>query len=243
VMAGEDLGPLKYRWLLFDADGTLFDYDRAEATALERTFGQMGLVFDPSYARTYRQINEHIWRQFEQHKISQQRLRPRRFELLFESAGIGSDSEAFSVRYLRNLAEASQLIDGAKEIVASLCGNVSLIIVTNGLKDVQRSRLARSVIGKCFADIVISEEVGVAKPDPAIFEVAFERMGKPPKEDVLMVGDSLASDIRGGNNYGIDTCWFNPRGQTPDPGVAIQYEIRDLRELLSVVGIPEGWGD
>jgi 2-haloacid dehalogenase len=231
---------MKYEWLLFDADGTLFDYDRAEAVALERTFGQMGLDFDPGYARTYRQINEDVWLQFERGKISQQRLRTRRFELLFDTAGIGSDPEAFSVRYLRNLAEGSQLVDGAWETVARLYGNVGLMLITNGISEVQRPRFTRAALNEYFADLVISEEVGAAKPDPAIFEVAFERMGRPSKEGVLMIGDSLTSDIRGGNNYGIDTCWFNPRGETPGPGLEIQYEIRDLRDLLTVVGMLKG---
>jgi 2-haloacid dehalogenase len=114
------------------------------------------------------------------------------------------------------------------------------MIITNGLRDVQRPRIAKSAIGGCFAGVVISEEVGASKPDGRIFEVAFERMGCPRKEDVLIVGDSLSSDMQGGSDYGIDTCWFNPQKKPRDPDVEIDYEIRDLRELLALVEVADG---
>jgi 2-haloacid dehalogenase len=226
---------VKYKWFLFDADGTLFDYDKAEGEALKRTFEAFGLAFEESHTATYRRINSEIWLQFEHGKISQERLRAKRFELLFEALRVGCDPEAFSARYLRNLAEGSELIDGAEEVVRSLQAQARLMIITNGLADVQRPRFARSTIGDCFVDIVISEEVGAAKPHEKIFDVAFEKMDGPKKEDVLIVGDSLTSDIKGGNNYGIDTCWFNPRRQPRDGNVEIRHEIAALRELLDLV--------
>ncbi len=231
---------MKYEWLLFDADGTLFDYDRAEATALQRTFEQAGQRFEPAFGKVYRRINHQIWLDFERGRISQARLRAARFERLFDAIGIELDVADFSRRYLENLAQGTYLVDGAQGVVAALHGRVGLMLITNGIGEVQRPRFASSALRDYFADLVISEEVGVAKPDPAIFDVAFEKMGRPSKEDVLMIGDSLTSDIRGGNNYGIDTCWFNPRGRAPDQDVEIRYEIRDLRELLGVIGAPEG---
>ena len=226
---------MKYKWLLLDADNTLFDYDKAEAAALQRTFEQFGHKLQPEYVVAYRRINHEIWRQFEQGKISQDRLRPRRFELLFETIHIDSDPVKFSVTYIRNLAEAAYLIDGAEKVVKSFVGRVGLVLITNGLKEVQRSRLAKSTIGDCFSAIVISDEIGASKPDSKIFKVAFERMGNPKKEDVLIVGDSLSSDIKGGNEYGIDTCWFNPARLARDQDVEIRYEIRHLDELRGIV--------
>ncbi|MCP4535587.1 MAG: noncanonical pyrimidine nucleotidase, YjjG family [Chloroflexi bacterium] len=228
---------MKYKWLLLDADNTLFDYDKAEATALQRTFEQFGHKFEPAYAKAYRRINHKIWLQFEQGQISQDRLRTRRFELLFEAVEIESDPVKFSVTYIQNLAKGAYLIDGAEQVVKSLVGRVGLMLITNGLKEVQRSRLARSTIADCFSDVVISDEIGVAKPEVGIFQVAFERMRNPKKADVLIVGDSLTSDIKGGNAYGIDTCWFNPDRLVCDQDVEIQYEIRRLDELRAIVGI------
>lgn len=226
---------MKYKWLLLDADGTLFDYDSAEARALERTFTELGCGYEPGFAEAYREINREIWLEFEQAKISQGRLRTRRFELLFRALQLECDPETFSAKYLKALADGSELVDGAETVVRALHGQVGLVIITNGLQDVQRPRFAKSAISGCFAEIIISEEVGAAKPDKEIFDVAFERMNQPRKEEVLIVGDSLSSDIRGGNNYGIDTCWFNPGRKPRELDVEIDYEIADLSELLSLV--------
>lgn len=226
---------MKYKWVLFDADGTLFDYDQAEATALEKTFAQTGPRFESSYIETYRQINERIWLEFEQGKISQARLRIKRFEQFLERINIEADPAKFSQRYLWHLADSSDLIEGAEETVSALYGQIGLVIITNGLQDVQRPRLAKSVISNYLADVVISEEVGAAKPDKKIFDVAFSRMGNPRQEEVLIVGDSLTSDIKGGNNYGIDTCWFNPRQRLCNLDVEILYEISHLSEIVSIV--------
>jgi 2-haloacid dehalogenase len=233
---------MRYKWLLLDADGTLFDYDRAEARALERTFTELGCGYEPRYAETYRRINGEIWHEFEQGKISQARLRTRRFELLFRTLQLECDPEIFSARYLKALAEGSELMDGAEEVVRALHGKVGLVIITNGLQEVQRARFANSAISDCFAEIVISEEVGAAKPDKEIFDVAFERMNQPRKEDVLIVGDSLSSDIRGGNIYGIDTCWYNAGQKPRELDVEVDYEIMDLAELLSLVDGARGRG-
>ena len=223
---------MKYKWLLFDADGTLFDYDKAEGIALMSTFEALGLAYEARYAQVYRRINGEIWLDFENGKISQERLRTKRFELLFDAVEIDCDPGEFSRRYLANLALGTDLIEGAEDVVKSLHGRVGLLLITNGLVDVQRPRFARSTVGQYFSDVVISEEVGAAKPDTAIFEVAFAKMGFPKKEDVLIVGDSLTSDIKGGQNYGIDTCWFNPGRNPRDSDVVAHYEIGELEELL-----------
>lgn len=230
-------GAVHYEWLLFDADGTLFDFDRAEQIALQVTFEQFGHEFEPAYIQVYRRINKAIWSEFEQGRISQVDLRASRFRRLFGAIGVEAQAEPFGARFLENLALSTDLIEGAEEVVRALYGRVGLVIVTNGLHEVQRPRLARSVIGQYFSDLVISEEVGAAKPDPSFFDAAFQRMGGPEKETVLVVGDSLTSDILGANNYGIDACWFNPDGRHCHLDVEIRHEIRDLSELLVLTGV------
>lgn len=226
---------MSYKWLLLDADGTLFDYDRAETEALEWTFEQLGYKFQEEYIKAYRQINEQIWLDFEQGEIAPERLKVQRFELLFEAIGAELDAETFSERYLKNLALGTTLIEGAEKTVRSLYGEVGMVLITNGLAEVQRTRLAGSTIGRYFEDVVISEEIGASKPDRRIFDVAFERMGNPEKEEVLIVGDSLTSDMRGGSEYGIDTCWYNPEGRARELQIAIRYEIHSLDELVGIV--------
>ena len=116
-------------------------------------------------------------------------------------------------------------------MVRGLHGRAKLALITNGLKAVQRPRFAASALSEYFDVIVISEEEGVAKPDLRIFDIAFTRMGWPAKSDVLIVGDSLTSDIKGGSDYGIDTCWFNPNGNPRHLDMQIRYEIQHLSEL------------
>jgi len=226
---------MRYRWLLLDADGTLFDYDKAEATALKRAIEQVGYQFQAKYLEAYREINRQIWLDFEQGKISQDRLKTRRFEQLFGAVGIAGDARVFSDRYLTYLGECSDLIEGAQEVVEKLYGQLKMVIITNGLAAVQKPRFARSAICEYFTDIVISEEVGASKPDSRIFDEAFRKMGNPGKEEVMIVGDSLTSDMRGGSDYGIDTCWYNPQGRECPEDISIRFDIRSLSELIGVV--------
>lgn len=228
---------MKYRWILFDADGTLFDYSKAEEQALEKTFVAFGLRFEADHLELYRRINHRVWLLLEGGEVTLSELKVRRFAQLLDAAGLEGDPATFSARYLKGLAEGTQLLDGAEPLVHGLRDRIGMVILTNGLKDVQRPRLAGAGFDGCFHDVVISEEVGAAKPDPEIFDVAFSRMGHPGKEEVLMVGDSLTSDIQGGSDYGIDTCWFNPEAKPPETEANITYEIRQLSEVVGIVGI------
>lgn len=224
-----------YHWLLFDADGTLFDYDLAEAKALEGAFRDYDIPFDSRVAENYREINHQIWIDFEKGLVTAEALRVLRFERLFASLQVSMAPGLFSERYLLHLSQASDLMDGAEKVLRTLLDSYQLAIITNGLKDVQRPRLARSKIRDCFKGLFISEEMGVAKPDPRFFDIALERIGRPPRHKVLVIGDSLTSDIQGGNNAGIDTCWFNPSGVQAAAGFPAVYEIRRLEDLLPLL--------
>lgn len=222
---------MKYDVVLFDADGTLFDFERAETYALEAAFRDSGLAYKPSYLHDYSTVNREAWRQFERGEITNAELRVVRFERFCERAGVEEDPQRLSARYLSRLAETSFLIEGASEVVRELSGRCRLAIVTNGLTEVQRGRFGRSPISSHFEQIIISEEVGSQKPDPSIFAYTLERMGLRDKTTVLMVGDSLSSDIQGGVNFGIDTCWFNPSAQPLPAGGGPTHVVGDLAEV------------
>ena len=226
---------MKYQWLLFDIDGTLLDFDRAEANALKFTFDQIGHPFEPSYFDVYKEINARLWELLEAGRVSSEELRTRRFSQLLEAIQLQQDPDGMADRYLDNLARQAIPMDGAQEVVSTLSELARMMLITNGLKDVQRPRLRRSPIGGYFEDIVISEEVGVAKPHPRIFEEAFRRMQQPAKEEVLIIGDSLSSDIKGGLDFGIDTCWLNVKGRPADPSIPSVYEIQRLTDLLPIL--------
>jgi 2-haloacid dehalogenase len=226
---------MKYKWLLFDADGTLFDFNSAEASALCKALGQFGVPYTPERLTTYQRINNQLWRELENGLITPGVLGVRRFELFFEELQLDLSPHSFSQAYLEQLGTCSELIAGAVEILQTLHTRYKLAIVTNGLKAVQRSRLACSPIRDYIAEMVISEEVGAAKPDLAIFDAAFERIGRPLKSEALMIGDSLTSDIEGGYRYGIDTCWYNPTNQSQSVGLDITYQIGSLSELADLL--------
>jgi 2-haloacid dehalogenase len=225
---------MKYKWILFDADNTLFDYDAAELGALSSTFEALGRPLLPEHLAAYRYINHQNWQAYERGEITQAILRTRRFEQFLAALGLDEEPLPVSRQYLYHLGNRTDLIASAAEVVEALYGRVGLMILTNGLKDVQRSRLGQSEIGRYFSDIIISEEVGFAKPDGRIFDAAFEAMGRPQKTEVLIVGDSLTSDIQGGLDYGIDTCWFNPGGRPNTLGREVGFEIGRLVELLEI---------
>jgi len=222
----------RYQWLLFDADGTLFDFDRAEVAAFEQAFGLISVRFEPSYLATYQRINQTLWQAVEREEIKPAIVKLRRFELLLEAIGVDISAVKLSDTYVECLAARAELIEDASEVLQALHGKYRIAILTNGLQAVQRGRLARSVIRDHIADIIISEEIGFVKPAKEFFDIALSRIGNPPIREVLMIGDSWTSDIQGAVQYGIDACWYNP-GKKPRPSSPeITREIASLSELV-----------
>ncbi|WP_342566347.1 YjjG family noncanonical pyrimidine nucleotidase [Paenibacillus sp. FSL R7-0345] len=226
---------MKYDVILFDADDTLFDYGMAEGQAFLNVFTHFGLPAGAQeYADSYQEINRALWADLEAGQITSAALRVERFNRLFVRHNLQYNPEEFSAAYLRFLGEGTFLIQGAVELCGALEG-CRLAIITNGFRDVQLSRIKGSPLAETFEQIIISEEAGHQKPGAGIFDYAFDKLGISDKSRVLIVGDSLTSDIRGGINYGIDTCWFNPLAKTNSAGVTPTYEIRELSELLDIV--------
>jgi 2-haloacid dehalogenase len=224
-----------YPWLCFDADNTLFDFKQAEVSAFRRTLEFLGMPYSTETLELYQRINAELWRALERHEITPADLRTRRFGLLLDAAKLGGSPEQMSQVYIQQLAQCADLVDGAEEVLAAVRPNCRIAIVTNGLQAVQTGRLSHSTIAKYVDELIISEAVGAAKPHAAFFDAAFVRMGHPPKSDVLVIGDSLSSDIQGGVDYGLDTCWFNPAADPRPADLPITYEIRHLCELLELI--------
>ena len=224
---------MKYLWLLFDADDTLFDYPKAEAKALHWTFEQAGLSYQSDYLAVYHKYNQQVWREFEQGLLTPLELRTKRFDLLFSEIGLVTDSQFFSPLYLKNLARGSDLFEGAAETLQTLSEYHHIALVTNGLADVQRPRLENSSIHALIEKIFISEEIGAAKPDRAFFELVFKEIGNPDRSEVLIIGDSLTSDMQGGIQSGLDTCWVNPSQKTT--ALPVTYQIQRLPELIPLL--------
>ena len=224
----------KYKWILFDADDTLFDYGAAEHCALKMTLEGFNINVSPEILQRYNQINGDLFRKLEKDLISSTELRTTRFEMLLSEFGLALDAKLLSRQYLGNLSKSARLFPNAIETVHDLAQHFKLAIVTNGLAEVQRARFNTSRIKGYFEDFIISEEIGATKPSNEFFKIAFEKIGNPQKCEVSIVGDSLTSDMKGGIDFGIDTCWYNPRKLPKPHDLEINYEIHEIAELLDI---------
>jgi 2-haloacid dehalogenase len=223
----------KYRGFLLDADNTLLDYDRAESEALEETLDEAAPLAERSQARAaYREINGGWWRRYEQGAVTAAALKVGRFADLMEALHLGGDAAAVARGYLARLGSKAYPLPHADQVVRELSRGARLAMVTNGLTDVQKGRLERTGWAACFTAVIISEELGVAKPDPAFFGAALDALAMRP-EEILCVGDNPVSDVGGALAAGIDACWYSPAGAPwPGPASPPTLVIRDLRELL-----------
>lgn len=226
---------MKYSWLLFDADGTLFDFDKSQAKALERTFAGLELEFHKEYHAIYTDVNLKMWRQREQGLIGVKEIKTKRFEIFFNEIAIKADFQKAGKDYLYFLSQGSHLLDGAEELVQELHQVFKMVLLTNGLTSVQRPRFKMSPITRYFKEVIISEEVGFSKPDKKIFDLTFKLIGYPPKEEVVIIGDNLGSDILGGLNYGIDSVWYNPGKINHTKEIKPLYEVSDFKQLRKLL--------
>ncbi|GKV68700.1 noncanonical pyrimidine nucleotidase, YjjG family protein [Sporosarcina sp. NCCP-2716] len=222
---------MKYDVFLFDLDDTLLEFETGERNAFKRAFTEAGLAEGlDAYRSEYRAISNVLWRELEEGKATMAELKVNRFRQLFAKFGISLDADEFSEAYLEQLGKEAHLIDGVIDMLDSL-GDARLAIVTNGFVKAQIARIACSPLNRRFEVILSSEEAGYQKPRPEIFHAALDRLGVTDKSRVLMTGDSLTSDIRGGNRFGIDTCWYNPNGLENETDAVPTYEIASWNEF------------
>jgi 2-haloacid dehalogenase len=226
-----------FKKLLFDADDTLLDFKVGEEEALKLVFQEYGYPFNHEIANSYERINMELWRQFEQGKIDRDTVIYSRFGLLFQEIGVQDDGIAFEDCYQELLGMQHFLIDGAIDLVERLSKDYDLYIVTNGVTRTQLRRLKDSGLDRYMRRIFVSEETGYQKPKMEFFDYCFARIPEFDPSKALIIGDSLSSDIRGGNNAGIATCWFNPMKVKNTSDVVIDYEIEKLSQIYDILGI------
>ena len=222
-----------YRGFLIDADDTIFDFNRCEREALIETVGKASPMYSADeIVSKYHSINMPLWRAFENGKINSHEINTERFILLCRVLDLKINSDRLAADYLNSLSQKSYLFRNVLPVLEKLSRKASLYLITNGFASVQKGRLARAGIEIFFSGALISEEVGLAKPDPRFFWEAAKRIFLSPHE-ILCVGDDPSTDIRGGYLSGMDTCWYmhKPRiypMDEPEP----DYTITDFRELL-----------
>jgi len=229
----------RYGTVLFDLDHTIFDFDSSELAAFAAAMSLLGLAEATPHFATYQTLNHAMWAAAERGEMRSTDIRNLRFQRLVEQLDVPADEVLIgnvSDTFVSGLGTHGDLFPHARAVLETLAGCVRLGLISNGLGEVVHARLDRLGIRGLFDTVVVSSEAGVSKPNPRIFEIALTQLGDPPRESVLMVGDSLSSDVAGGQAAGIDTCWYNPAsrplGEAPPP----THQVATLSEIVGVVG-------
>lgn len=221
---------MKYQWILFDADETLFSFN--SFLGLKAMLIRYGIDFTANDYDAFQAVNKPLWVAYQNKEIRAEDLQRIRFQQLAEQTG--QDPLVLNQQLMAEMALVSQPLTDTMAMLKALHGKVKMAIITNGFNALQQKRLENTQTTPFFEHVIASETVGVAKPDPYIFEFAFAQLGEIDKRRVLMVGDTLSSDIQGGINVGIDTCWFNPEGSMNETIIRPTYEIRSMLELIPI---------
>ena len=230
----------RYDYVLFDADHTLYDFDRAEYRALGQTLEAFGYPSDQETPSCYQSINNDLWARLNRGEVEQSWLLVERFAAFMRAMGGDHDPAEMNRDYLTRLAEGGDLFPGAEDLCRALAPHCTLAIVTNGVASAQHGRFRRSPLHTLFSYVFISEEVGWAKPDPRFFEAVLRTMDIRDRSRAVVVGDNLISDIGGGNAAGLDTIWYNPGRFSPWAPAIPTWEAADYDTIRAILLPEEG---
>ncbi len=225
----------KYTTLLFDADQTLLDFHRSEHEAVTDCLKAFSVPTDDQTIAKYSEINTMYWKMLERGEIEKNKLYSERWRAFAEHYGYDIDAEKISELYLEKLSEKAYVLDGAEELCQTLSEHCRLYIITNGNKKVQNGRMGKLALSDLFIDRFVSEEIGFEKPSVEYFNIVKSRIPNFDPKTTLVIGDSLTSDIQGGINAGLDTCWYNPQGKSAPEGMNITYIVNKLSEIEDIV--------
>lgn len=222
---------MRYNWVLFDADETLFSFN--SYLGLTAMLKRYGIHFTHEDYDAFQAVNKLLWVAYQNNEITAEDIQMRRFAKLSKQTGVHQIQ--LNQELMAEMAKVSKPLDGVMEMLEALYPEVKMGIITNGFTELQQQRLQNTQTEKFFDIVVVSEQIGVAKPDRKVFDYAFSLMDDLDKTKILMVGDTLASDILGGYNSGIDTCWFNHTNMANDTKIQPTYEIKNMHELVGIV--------
>ena len=219
--------------LLFDADGTLFDFHAAEACALDQLMESCNIIDKENAIQIYHRINSALWKRIEEGTLTQSRLKIQRFEEFIEEMKLDFSAETLAQMFMDNLSKGTQLIDYAYETMEILSQKYDCHIVTNGITYIQKNRMANSSLRPFIKELFISEEMQVSKPDPKYFDLVKEKLHVSDEDMLIVIGDSLSSDMQGALLSNLKSIWYNPNHQTTD--LQLDAVISDLRELENII--------
>ena len=225
---------MRYQYLLIDNDNTIMDFNAAEKKALYDVLTAYGLPNDDATCRLYHEINDAQWKALERGETTQAKLKVERYRQLLAKLGrTDISAETISADYEKNLAHHPDLLPGADEFIRALHGKIKIALVSNGVSAIQRGRLSKCPLTPLFDAIVVSEEVGAAKPDPKPLLIAMEQLGCTDKSQAVMMGDSLSADVAAAINAGVDSIFFSLKGKTSDKATYTVFNYEDALKLLT----------
>lgn len=223
--------------ILWDFDNTLLNFDVAEKASILSTFEKFNLgICTSQMLKRYEKINKEYWHMIEDKKIDKQTALVKRYEDFFIEYGIDKKiAKDFNDEYTKALSNTIEYVENSFELVSSLKGKYKQYIVSNGAKNVQTVRMKKSNFDKIVDGTFISDIVGAEKPNIEFFDYVFDKIKVTDKSEVIIIGDSLSSDIKGGNNAGIKTCWYNPKKKGIPSGYLVDYNIQNLNNIIPIV--------
>lgn len=224
-----------YNTILLDADDTIFDFTACEGEALRLAFKKYNFHLDENIRKVYAEINEDLWKQYEQANIDKDTVINQRFKILFDRFEVKGNKDGFEDVYQELLGMQHIFIEDALPVIEYLYKKYDLYIVTNGVTKTQLRRIRESGIEPYMKRIFVSEETGFQKPMKEFFDYCFEMINNLKPDNTMIIGDSLTSDIKGGNNAGITTCWYNPKSLINTTDSKVDIEIKHLRELYEIL--------
>lgn len=231
----------KYEWIILDIDDTLLDYRAGSLNALAKCLVSNGHEYCDVYHRLFAEIDSRLWVEAQLGNLTPDHVVLKRFEELTVAIEVGIDSKQLSASYTEHLMRDTFLVPDVCELLDALHGNYNLVAATNGISGVQRARIENSGLKRYFCNVVISDDVGFTKPNHEFYLHLHAELQYPDRASMLMVGDSLSSNIKGGNSFGIDTCWFNPGQLLNTTGILPTHEISNLLQLAGIVrAAPQG---
>ncbi len=227
---------MNYKYLWFDLDNTLLNFHASSKVSFAQMMTAWNLDGSLEAYNKYNIFNKKCWNEYEQGLIDQAELKSIRFKHYFDTIGFEFDGLEANMIYLQGIIDNPVYMEGAQDVLAFANDNGYICdIITNGMKEAQRPRISKVEWNKYFRHIFVSDEIGLAKPQKSFFDHCLEAAGNPLKDEILVIGDSLESDMMGAKNAGITSCWMNPARKINPPDIVPDYEITQLAELYDII--------
>ncbi len=221
--------------ILMDLDNTIIDFNECARHSIMGIFEELGFHYDENVFTTFITENVKIWKRLELGEIDKPFLRANRWNIILDKLGIDYDGTIIEEKFENGVAMGAYPVEYAYELLEYLYKKYDIYVVSNGFRFVQESRVKIGKYDKYFNELFLSEDIGIQKPDTRFFDYCYEKIGCPPKEDLILIGDSLSADITGGNNFGLDTIWFNKNHDPESDTIKATYTVEHLKDIEKIL--------